>query len=252
MRSDVAAYKHGIDIISHDIKRWYYNDTLNDYSTDSLQAFLLRESELNSMYELVTFYLVHQQYSSMNDLLQSLPQNFDMNEIELEDYNYYVDYFAICEDLITNNLTPEELTPKQVEELEAMIENGQNYYVMGAWLLLEQYDTLIVYEEEILHNTNSSPRLAERPALTIREKEFAVFPNPAYDYFIVKYYSPETFSKVSIEVVDIAGRLLQINQVNPNTNEVLVDAKALKPGVYMVTLRGDGRIISSEKLIISK
>jgi hypothetical protein len=33
---------------------------------------------------------------------------------------------------------------------------------------------------------------------------------------------------------------------------VLIDAKALKPGVYLVILRGDGRIISTEKLIISK
>jgi hypothetical protein len=192
------------------------------------------------------------QISRLNDLLTSLSTNFEMTEKELMDYNYYVDYFAIMEYLTAGDLSLEDLTTQQVGELEAMIEYGQHYYVRGAWCLLEQYDDEYVYEEEILHTTTSSPRLAKRPVLSKREKEFAIFPNPAYDYFIVKYYSPETFSKVSIEVVDIAGRLLQIRQVKPNTNEVLIDAKALKPGVYLVTLRGDGRIISTETLIISK
>jgi hypothetical protein len=195
MRSDVAAHKHGIDVISHDIKRWYYNDTLNTWSADSLQAFLLRENTLNSMYELAHFYLVNQQFSTMNNLLVSLSQNFDMNETELMDYNYYVDYFAIMEYLIAGDLLPEDLTTEQVGELEAMIEFGLHYYVRGAWCLLEQYDDEYIYEEEILHTTTSSPRLSKRPVLSKREKEFAIFPNPAYDFFIVKYYSPEFFSK---------------------------------------------------------
>jgi hypothetical protein len=204
------------------------------------------------MYELANHYLINQQFSAMNDLLQSLPQNFGMNETEIEDYNYYTDYFAILEHLITGDLLPEDLTFEQVGELESMIESGQHYYVRAAWLLLEQYNNDYVYEEEILHSTTSSPRLAKRLVLNKTEKEFSLFPNPAFDYFILKYTMPEAFSKLTVEVVDVSGRLLQISQVSSNVHELLLDAKELKPGLYLVILRGDGRILASERLIISK
>ena len=81
---------------------------------------------------------------------------------------------------------------------------------------------------------------------------FSIFPNPAQDYFTIDYSTGESFINLEVEIKDVTGRVLQRIVLKGGNNVELIDTRQLLSGIYLVSLKGDGLIISSEKLIVRK
>jgi hypothetical protein len=66
-----------------------------------------------------------------------------------------------------------------------------------------------------------------------------LYPNPASDQIVFNYYSEET-ANVSIEIMDMTGRLIEVSQVSvvQGNQPVQIDVTTLNPGLYI--LRVDG------------
>jgi hypothetical protein len=76
--------------------------------------------------------------------------------------------------------------------------------------------------------------------------EISVFPNPVEHSFTIK--SDIALNNVSVELTDITGRRIYVQQYNTLT-EVPVDISAFEAGIYYLNIRGDKGLYRIEKII---
>jgi PKD repeat protein len=77
-----------------------------------------------------------------------------------------------------------------------------------------------------------------------------VFPNPTPGMAIVRYKVPEPAESFSISIADLRGRDLMAQKLQQPQGELAFDCGILEAGTYMVTLKKQGKIITSLKLIV--
>ncbi len=87
----------------------------------------------------------------------------------------------------------------------------------------------------------------ETPELTT-DKKVKIFPNPAYDHFVVK--TPNNFKNSSIEVYNISGQKLMSQPLN--TDQTEIDTSNLLVGVYIVKVLNDNQPVDQQKVMIRK
>lgn len=83
-----------------------------------------------------------------------------------------------------------------------------------------------------------------------KKELFSIYPNPANN--ILNFDAKSSFinNTSRMEITDISGRLLKSYELN-NNNETL-DITGLNKGIYFLNLMSYDKIVSSQKLVISK
>jgi hypothetical protein len=84
--------------------------------------------------------------------------------------------------------------------------------------------------------------------LTVSDKQFSIYPNPAQDFEIISFN--RTIDKATIEVNDITGKVV-ITQTLNSTNTYKLNTQTLKNGFYLIKVNTTTGSYN-EKLIISK
>lgn len=84
-----------------------------------------------------------------------------------------------------------------------------------------------------------------------------VYPNPFMESFNVAFFNPAAGNVISVGIYDLTGKLIMENQVGNlssgnNTVTISVKEKTLLPGMYLVGLKANGKIIKTMKLIKAK
>ncbi len=84
----------------------------------------------------------------------------------------------------------------------------------------------------------------------LQKKEFAVFPNPASDYFNIELSAKPTLNSTFIEIYNLFGALVHKEMIN-NRNEK-INVKGLNSGVYLIKIRDNKNNYKSRKIFIEK
>jgi hypothetical protein len=85
-----------------------------------------------------------------------------------------------------------------------------------------------------------------------------VWPNPASEVVRFVLESQQKvgqldswqLDKLSIEIYDIFGRIVQEINVRDGQNEVLINVSAFSPGIYIAILKNDPGIMESRKFVV--
>ena len=122
-------------------------------------------------------------------------------------------------------------------------------YAFNAGVLIEDYTDV--------QGGSALNSVVEVPADIIdAPKEGRIYPNPFTSGFNVDLYNSSAANKISTEVYDISGRLIQrreFNNVSPGNNTLKVSESAgMNPGVYIVMVKVNGQIVQSSKLVKMK
>jgi len=91
-----------------------------------------------------------------------------------------------------------------------------------------------------------------KPVSTESISYLKVYPNPANDYFALDYKVQENYNELRIDVMDAIGKLIFSKRLIKLKNQELINLQGYKPGLYIISLIGDGRKIESKKLSITK
>jgi len=83
----------------------------------------------------------------------------------------------------------------------------------------------------------------------VSKPEISVYPNPADDFLRVQY-QVSSGSKNSFELINLVGARVYQTELNAQQNEMELDLSKLNPGVYFYSLKSDGEVIMSKKLVI--
>ncbi|BDS13660.1 DUF7619 domain-containing protein [Aureispira anguillae] len=80
------------------------------------------------------------------------------------------------------------------------------------------------------------------------EVEVSVFPNPFSEFTTLKVKGKE-YQQLTLEVFDLAGRNMTVNQRKFN-NQVQLSKGNLPTGVYFYQLKGDGKLLNTGKIVV--
>ncbi|MCF8296700.1 MAG: hypothetical protein K9J13_04070 [Saprospiraceae bacterium] len=257
LEANVSSDYHLIRNIGEDIKRVYRMDTLNNWAEDSIIAFISRQKGLRDKYELAATYLHFGQYENMNTVLTNIPNLFDLDELQLLNYQNNLITFAIAADIKENNKVPGSLNETQLTNLDNIMQTEELVDKSMTLALLKWNNPEYEYNEIILEPSESSARMAKpnkiRKDIDEDETLFKIFPNPANNYITVQYRTSDKFcNKLSIAIKDASGRIIIEKQLIGGDNEELIDTQKLKNGYYTILLYCDNNVISVEKLTITK
>ena len=81
--------------------------------------------------------------------------------------------------------------------------------------------------------------------------EIVLFPNPSSSNVYLRMITDTFKGKVTLHIVDIAGRTIVNDQYNIGSNNMIqLDASNFTSGMYFVTILGDDGVKAVKKLVI--
>ena len=81
-----------------------------------------------------------------------------------------------------------------------------------------------------------------------------IYPNPAKDKLDVRIFSDSRVAATNFTVVDMQGKLILSNVIPADNNgkEFSINISSLPPGIYVVNLVADNKVIARKKFVIEK
>jgi len=98
---------------------------------------------------------------------------------------------------------------------------------------------------------NGSYKLSEIKAVSLlnNDEKVTLFPNPAQQFFTVSF-KQNSYINTEIVLADITGRIIQkTNILSPLTT---INLQNLEKGIYIIQIKENGKIINTQKLIVTK
>jgi hypothetical protein len=237
--------------------RYYSQDTSGINAADSIIPLLENRIDLHSKYTLAFEYLSNGQTDLVNDVLNSIPGQFQLTDWQIKEYHDYSDYLQILRDLQSQNLTIYDVNADQINQLQQLAAGGSDPVQAYARNILIA-NNLISYTEPIYLPDETKSAVAgkePKPHTAINAGSLILFPNPANQYMIANYdYSGEVSSYESVALTIFSGdgkKVLQ-KELKRSKDELLVDCRNLSAGSYLCRINKGKRTLCSAKFVIIK
>ncbi len=79
-------------------------------------------------------------------------------------------------------------------------------------------------------------------------KEFAVFPNPAKDYFYVK--TAANYQTAVLEVYNVIGKTVENILITDSSEKMMIDCSSWESGVYFARMIVDDKVLNTVRFIV--
>jgi hypothetical protein len=77
------------------------------------------------------------------------------------------------------------------------------------------------------------------------------FPNPASNLFTVNYSYSSEVTDAAIVVADLMGKVVRNIPLNNNQGKITINTTDMANGIYIYSLRLNGRIVNTKKLVVN-
>lgn len=253
LRADVAATRHLVDILTNDIKRTYQmdmedgEDVLDDYI-----GFLESINTLPGRYDLAALYMQTGEYGLMENILNGIPNEFELNDMQLEDLGNWQTYFGIAAGLKQSGVYPNALSLEQIDELEVIASHEYSAAASAARALLMFNQHGFEYKEIVKTAPEYMPRKGKpnRDPGKSRAANLKVYPNPCNDYITLEYRTGNKYKTLWVELIDATGKTVLTQKLKGGDNDELLGIAEFKPGVYVVRLIGDNSLVAVQRITV--
>ncbi|MBE9492321.1 MAG: T9SS type A sorting domain-containing protein, partial [Bacteroidetes bacterium] len=234
----------------------YYREELEDpvAASDSLLALYQADNTLKSSYRLVWLYFERGEYQLGENVINNIPNQFTLTEDGQQGHVNLAGIYTMLSGLYENGNTIDSLSENQVAELQTLASEGTipaRAYARNILMTLGELE----YEEPILHPDpfKSSQAIEAYNELLAAEapQQLNVYPNPSTGYVILEY-KLDTEADGTIEIKDVAGRPIHTVTTTGKQDQVTVVTKDWKPGIYIATLKLNGKSTESVKFTLVK
>ena len=92
------------------------------------------------------------------------------------------------------------------------------------------------------------PEIEERTGVT------KIYPNPSSTFTLIRYdlYSYPGFKNATLKVYDMIGNLIDVIPLRDKSGSVVLKEDSYSSGIYLCSMVVDGRVVSTNRLVISK
>lgn len=252
LESELAAAYGQKEFATKNLFTSWYRDSVPDV-TDSIINILQNSNELGAKYALMDKYLSLRDTISAKTVYQSIDNNFDLNSTQ---YNYWLNYNSWLNyrtEQIKNEKYVGDPDSLQLTSLYNLYYNADNMLKAKIRNLLLFADTLS-YDEPYLtaDTTSKSAKVVWRPVgkTTAIDKPL-VYPNPANGYVIIDYSGLNAGDQLPlIKIRNGSGIVVQSYLVQNNLGFKVIDTHTWKPGVYTVSITGNGKLYGTSKIVV--
>lgn len=251
--AQVAIDFHACQYIIEEIKRYYRIDTTGYWVNDSLADLLSRQEGLLARYELAHHYLITGLTEDFQTTIDDIPILFELTGQQTLDHAQFVTALQIALVISTDSIEPGELDSTHVANLEEFLEQDGSIKKAMAVAVLKWNNRNHHYTEPILEAPAYQPRRRKPAIITVKsEPELSVFPNPARDYFTLKYRTDHNYRNIRLIITNNLGQTILNRNLEEWEGGKLIDTRQLLSGAYSVHLYNGNILIKSQKLIIIK
>ncbi|MCD4737235.1 MAG: T9SS type A sorting domain-containing protein, partial [Bacteroidales bacterium] len=253
--SKLASFKQQKAKSFNALVRYYLNDTVNPLAAfDSLTVLLEYENSVSAKYLLAFLSGENGAWSEGLGGLNNIPVQFELTQAQILEHPQYVAQYNLLMELDQQGNTIFEADSAQVESLKSIEQTDAGQASAYARSILVALDEL-EYDEPILvpDILKSSAAMEEYEELLSKANEvpgdIKIQPNPAKDYIIAGYELDNKTGAV-LEIHDINGNLKYRQNLWNQKDQLIVDTKDWRAGVYIAVLKINGELNESVKFTI--
>lgn len=215
-----------------------------DFNT--LNSIIGDKESLAIRYLLIDYYLKHQNYAQVQDLLNAIPTDFSLSNGQVQEYENMKVCFETELDLKQNDA--DILNSDQESDLYIFANETGSRASAKARSLLMAFGNEHYYEP-LVHPLPSLRLLSTDDKKEAKQSEIKIFPNPATAYVVIELNQLE--GNVQILLLDQNGKIVMNDMVNSELKIHLLDLNHIASGEYMLVLQSfEDNKTHSKKLII--
>lgn len=237
------------------LKYHYMSDTIDESSSrNSLVNLLESAGRINAMYHLAFIYLNQEDYALAEDVLDDIPNVFDLNAKEYEEYVAMLDYYGIRKEMQMNG---QSLGAANSQQLDALLDLADNAYglarsyacnVLSLYGLCE-FELPDDMEPKSLIDIDAEYKRMKK--LLSSHQSLIIAPNPARTYIAVNYSISDLLVNAHIQILTPEVRAIKEIALNKIIDQKIIDVSDLQPGIYLLSIKNNGNVVETGKFIIS-
>lgn len=253
--SRLAAFKQERAKQFNAIARYYLNDTINPVaSMDSLKALYENENSPTAKYGLAFLSAGQGEWSEGLVVLNNVPVQFGLSAGQAAVHAQMSAYYNLLMDLAQEGKSILEMDAAQTAalvDIEASGASPVSAYARNILLALGQSD----YTEPIILPDILKSSAAEEGYAELLGKageipgHISIRPNPARDYVVIAY-DLEKEGRAIAEIHDMGAKLKYTGELKNKQDQLTVDTRGWKPGVYVLSLKINGKLVDSVKFTV--
>jgi hypothetical protein len=239
----------------HTLIRNYKNDTINSWCTDSLISLLQNEEAIQEKYRLAFLYLQLHDSLQAEATLDNIPDSYELTDEQLAIHGYYIELFDLLRELQPDSLSILKLDSIQISILQTLASNDACLPGVFARNILLA-NKLIEYQEPVVlpNPLKSAEVRKDYSKINVNPvtgaSRLLIYPNPSNQYIIVEFHLDNDGTESYIDILDASSIKVGEMQLHGSQNQVVVPVNNLKPGLYLVRLMVDQRVIESRKVAV--
>ncbi len=252
LEGNISANYHLVRSIENNIIDIYRLDTININANANMLNLMASRPGLQDKYILAATYLNNADYTNMQNVLNSIPSGFELDEKQFIEYQNNLTTFGIAQDFMENDKHIGDLTVTQINSLQNIISQPAIDNSMAMALLLFNNPDYEIGELILYKPTNGArmakPTVQQRPEIA---SLFNLFPNPAKDYFNLQYSSElESIQNLSIIITDMQGKTIKELNFKSRNIDQMIDVSEFAMGQYSVSLYSGSLLLEVKQLSI--
>jgi hypothetical protein len=248
---DMALYKRNKDRIARQMLASLHFDEQFDY--ESYRLWLSRLGGLQNDRKCIASLISEGNIEDALDLAEILPDIYQLEGDDLQEYNQYLILLNLDITLMENNSNPEELNAQDLDMLEG-IAQSTGYAAAQAQAFLSHF-----YNEHYCNcantnvnenkssDANINPNMwAQAMGLTITTE-----PNPASNWVSFNYSLPVGSETANLIIRNGEGKVVDSFQLSRGASQFVWDTRSVKSGTYIFEFNSND-IQQTGKIVIIK
>jgi hypothetical protein len=220
--------------------------------TDSLLALYQADNSLSSRYMLAWLYMQNGQYLLGQNVMTAIPSDFTLTADELIEHQNMQSLYTMLAELFEAGKQVNDLSEAHQAQLELMVLTETGLAPVFARNLLVATEAMQYEEPIILPNQIKSTSAEEDFIAMIKTpmpKILEVYPNPSKDFVVLGYHF-DADTRGIIEIRDVSGSLIQSIPFDGMQDQLTVMTGSWSPGIYMVSLMVNEKVIETTKFTL--
>jgi len=254
LETKLAGYRSEYNTALKRIIQYYKNDTLNPTASDSIIWYLNTENHLWAKYSLAFEYLASGDTMSAENILNAIPNTFQLNASQLNEHGYYYSYIDLLKQLKLEGKSVCEVDSNQIQILSNLMNSSTGYvsrYARNVLLALGE----IAYKEPYIfpHESVKSSKIHHKSTSENQNTNLLkVYPNPARDYIIIEYALNIVFDNASVVLYDASGKTIRKFTISKTFDWLVLPLTEFRAGNYIGILRNGTMPVKTAKFVVMK
>lgn len=260
IESEISYHKAQKDLyatfIAHDIIEKNNNGNIENINANDFRNWVSTYQTAHGEYQIVDDYFGKKQYNEGLNFLNSIQDNYEFNEFELDEYNNLVDLFNLIAVVNSSERNIFMLYEDEENTLRNIANNGVGIAKVRACNILsfvygESCDFNLelpeIYNVEKI-NKNSFETRNLKDNLNLK-----IYPNPAKHYVEVDYEFSLENSVCNVTIIDILGKTHYQDKIQNLKGQIAIDTRMWNNGIYLINIKSNNTSeYFTDKFLISK